>query len=87
MRYGLLAGMLAFGAPAAADPAALGAAVYAEHCLECHGPTAREGEVGDIRGLGLSTVTSAVRAGPGMMPVLSLTSEEIAAVVAYLRGL
>ena len=87
MRHGLLAGMLALCAPAAADPAAPGAALYAEHCRECHGPTARESEVGDITGLSLSTVTGAVRAGPGMMPVLSLSAEEIAALVAYLRGL
>ena len=70
-----------------ADPVALGAALYADNCLQCHGPTAAEGEVGDIRGLGLSTVTGAVRSGPGMMPTISLTPGEISAIVAYLADL
>ncbi|GGB56091.1 hypothetical protein GCM10011316_30230 [Roseibium aquae] len=71
----------------ASDQAGLGAKLYAKHCRECHGPTARESEVGDIGGLSLGTVTSAVRAGPGMMPTFALTSEEIAAITAYLARL
>jgi len=81
--------LLATSAAAAspADPVALGAQVYETICLECHGPTATEGESGDIRGLGLATVTGAVRSGPGMMPSVPLTRDEIAAVVAYLAHL
>lgn len=70
-----------------ADPVAWGLALYADNCLECHGPTAVEGEVGDIRGLSLGTVTGAVRSGPGMMPTIALTKDEIAAVFAYLAQL
>lgn len=81
----LIAGAAASAQPA--DPVARGAALYAINCLECHGPTAVEGEVGDIRGLGLGTVTGAVRAGPGMMPTIALSSDEIAAIVAYLANL
>ena len=88
MRRALLACALALGASdLAADPVALGAEIYARICLECHGPTASEGQSGDIRGLSRSTVTSAVRAGPGMMPTIPLTADEIAAVVAYLAQL
>jgi mono/diheme cytochrome c family protein len=82
--------ILAIAAPAAAqgdDIAARGAALYADNCLECHGPTATEGEVGDIRGLSLGTVTGAVRSGPGMMPVFALGEDEIRAIVAYLGRL
>ncbi len=75
----------------AADPppelATRGAEIYADNCLGCHGPTATEGEAGDIRGLGRATVTGAVRGGPGMMPTLPLTKGEIAAVAAYLAAL
>lgn len=69
------------------DAVAQGASVYANNCRECHGPTAVEGEAGDIRGLGFGTVTSAVRGGPGMMPTVALSREEILAVVAYLGDL
>ncbi len=69
---------------ASADAVTQGAALYTEICLKCHGPTATESQVGDIRGLSLGTVTSAVRSGPGMMPTFSLTADEIAAIVAYL---
>jgi len=72
---------------AAADPVADGAALYSENCLVCHGPTASEGEAGDIRGLSVSTVTGAVRGGPGMMPTFAIPAEEIAAIVAYLARL
>jgi len=70
-----------------ADPIARGAEIYSRICLECHGPTATEGQSGDIRGLGLATVTGAVRSGPGMMPTVPLTRDEIAAVTAYLANL
>ena len=73
--------------PASADAIAQGEALYREKCLRCHGPTAMESVVGDIRGLSLGTVTSAVRAGPGLMPTISLTADEIAAIVAYLAQL
>ncbi len=83
--------LIAFtSSPAAAqapDRIARGAEVYAEFCLECHGPTATEGESGDIRGLGRATLTGAVRSGLGMMPAVPLTTEEISAVAAYLDHL
>lgn len=86
--YALCLALLA--TPAAAsdtDLVARGGALYADKCMRCHGPTARESTVGDISGLSLSTVTSAVRSGPGMMPVLGLDTDEIAAVAAYLSSL
>jgi len=90
MRWLLLALRLpnALSAQAVASEAIVqGAALYQKNCLKCHGPTATESEVGDIRGLSLSTVTSAVPAGPGMMPTFSLTADQIAAIVAYLAQL
>jgi len=84
---GALCWMIATPGAGAAEDVAKGAALYQTHCLECHGPTAVESIVGDIRGLGLSTVTGAVRGGPGMMPVFALAPDEIAAIVAYLRSL
>lgn len=91
MKHGLAALPILFTASAAltspADPVLRGAEIYASVCLECHGPTATEGESGDIRGLGLATVTGAVRSGPGMMPTVPLTRDEIAAVTAYLANL
>ena len=77
-------------APAAADRAALvaeGARIYAEICHDCHGPTATEGEAGDIRGLPVSVIQNATQAGIEMMPVIDLTPDEIAAVAAYLAEL
>ena len=71
----------------APDRVAHGAEIYRDFCLECHGATATEGESGDIRGLASATVTGAVRSGLGTMPAVPLTTEEIAAVTAYLRHL
>lgn len=82
--------LVATATMAAADPAepvALGQEIYARICLECHGPTASEGEVGDIRGLSLGSIMGAVRSGPGMMPTIALTDDEITWVAAYLASL
>lgn len=90
MRYLLAVALigLADGANAEPDdPILRGAAIYAQYCLRCHGPTAVESQVGDIRGLSVATVTGAVRGGPGLMPTIALTSDEIAAIIAYLRQL
>lgn len=90
MRLVLALCLALIATPAAAsgpDLVARGGALYAAKCMRCHGPTARESVVGDISGLSLSTVTSAVRSGPGMMPVLGLETDEIAAVAAYLSHL
>lgn len=89
MRPHLIALILA-AAPeriAAGDAAARGAVVYALHCLRCHGPTATEGQSGDIRGLDIDTITGAVRSGPGMMPLVPLSDAEIADLRAYLLAL
>jgi len=69
---------------AADDAAARSAALYALHCLRCHGPTATEGQSGDIRGLDIETITGALRSGPGMMPLLPLSDAEIADLRRYL---
>jgi mono/diheme cytochrome c family protein len=88
MRHAACALLLAVGEAVAADqPVELGAALYAEHCLECHGATATEGDAGDIRGLGRATVTGAVLGGIEMMPVFRLRIDEIAAITAYLDHL
>lgn len=90
MRLVLALCLVVLATPAAAsDPGlvARGGALYAEKCMRCHGPTARESVVGDITGLSLSTVASAIRSGPGRMPVLGLDGDEIAAVAAYLSSL
>lgn len=85
----LLAALLGPGAAAAQtdDTATRGAALYGQNCLVCHGPTAAEGEVGDIRWVNLDTITSAVSAGPGMMPAFRLTTDEITAIAAHLARL
>jgi mono/diheme cytochrome c family protein len=89
MRKFVCACLLSVGAVVAAaeEPADRGATLYAENCLECHGPTATEGESGDIRGLGRATVTGAVLGGMGDMPTFSLRTDEIAAISAYLDRL
>lgn len=75
-------------APAVAGDAAVeaGRQVFTGNCEPCHGPTATEGEVGDIRGLSVGTITGAVQ-GFEMMPRIPLTEAEIEAVAAYLRWL
>ena len=70
--------------PGAAEAVARGEALYALHCLRCHGPTATEGLSGDIRALDIDTITGAVRSGPGMMPLVPLTDTEIADLRRYL---
>lgn len=70
--------------PGAAEAVARGEALYALHCLRCHGPTATEGLSGDIRALDIATITGAVRSGPGMMPLVPLTDAEIADLRRYL---
>lgn len=79
--------LVATAATADPDPISRGAEIYSTICRECHGPTATEGQSGDIRGLSLATVTGAVRSGPGMIPTVPLMRDEIAAVTAYLASL
>lgn len=88
MRRALRLFLTIAAAPALAegDPVAAGRQIYEEICEACHGPTATEGEVGDIRGLSVGTVTGAVQ-GFEMMPRIPLTEAEIEAVVAYLAWL
>jgi mono/diheme cytochrome c family protein len=91
MKRALTLLLLVAAKPVAADPnlarIALGETVYADNCLECHGPTATEGEAGDIRNLGLATITGVVRGGMGDMPTVPLSIEQIRAVAAYLKAL
>ena len=90
MRRALALCLTLAAAPAIAADAALvaeGARIYAEICRDCHGPTATEGEAGDIRGLPDAIIGAATQAGPEMMPVIDLTPDEIAAVAAYLAEL
>jgi len=89
MRIAYAASLWALCFPAAAsDDAALamGAALYDELCFECHGPTATEGEAGDIRGLPASTVSNATQ-GFEMMPSFDLDADEISAIAAWLARL
>jgi mono/diheme cytochrome c family protein len=87
MRRALVPFLLALS-PAVAEEGAVtaGRQVFTENCEACHGPTATEGEAGDIRGLSVGTITGAVQ-GFEMMPRIPLTEAEIKAVAAYLRWL
>jgi mono/diheme cytochrome c family protein len=86
----LVPGILCLAAPStmAADPelVAAGSELYDVLCFACHGPTASEGEAGDIRGLPVSVVSHALR-GFEMMPSIPLEPDEITAIVAYLSDL
>ena len=74
-------------ASALANPADRGADLYRANCMRCHGPTAQDAPAGDIRRLSRSTVTGAVRGGPGRMPTFALTDEDIGAILAWLERL
>jgi mono/diheme cytochrome c family protein len=73
---------------AVADEGAIadGAALFAELCVDCHGPTGTDGEAGDIRGLPASTVSNATQ-GFEMMPSFDLEADEIKAIAAWLASL
>lgn len=89
MRAGAILGlatMLAAEGTAAADRAPDGAALYRRHCQVCHGRTATEGEAGDIRGMSVKLVRSALR-GVEQMPEFRFSDAEVEAIVAHLASL
>ena len=63
-----------------------GEALYRRHCQVCHGRDAMTGESGDIRGMALPLVRSALR-GIEQMPAFDFTEAEIAALTDHLRVL
>lgn len=74
------------------DPAAKGAGLFVtKGCAACHTLQGRGGAVGpSIAGTDLETLREKVRKGPSGMPSYSpetLTEEELAAIVAYLKSL
>jgi mono/diheme cytochrome c family protein len=79
------------GDSATGGDVAAGATVFASNCAACHGPSG-EGGVGPAltgRSLGSGVVSSVVQSGRGLMPSFAstLSSDEIAAVAAYVSGL
>ncbi len=88
MRHALAACLFVLPLTATAEDGILatGAALYDEFCFDCHGPTATEGEAGDIRGLPASTVSNATQ-GFEMMPAFDLDADQIRAIASYLASL
>lgn len=79
-------------APAGADARARGASLYVtQGCAGCHALEGRGGIVGPkIAGVDPELLAERVRQGPVGMPrfsTVSLTAEEVADIVAYLRSL
>lgn len=70
------------------DPALIaeGEELFQTICAACHGPTAEDGQSGDIRGSDLRKVRMAV-GGLDRMPEQDVTREETLALAAYLAKL
>ncbi|AHM03216.1 hypothetical protein roselon_00800 [Roseibacterium elongatum DSM 19469] len=63
-----------------------GETLFQRHCRACHGPDARRGASGDIRGLGEGTLRMAL-GGIESMPEFDFDDAEVGALVAYLARL
>src|SRR5262249_32660351 len=83
-----------FTAAFAQDPAAIeaGAALYDEHCAECHGENLRSGgavpDLRDVRADQLAYFVQTVTDGRGQMPAWGgvLSEQEIGQLWAYIRA-
>lgn len=80
------AAALASETACAADRPPDGAALYRRHCQVCHGRTATDGDGGDIRGMSVTLVRSALR-GVEQMPAFRFSDAEIEAITAHLASL
>lgn len=89
--FGLAAGLFAAGPN--------GAAVYKDRCAMCHGPNGsgetpigKSMKVRDLRSAEVQKMTDVeltkiIAGGKGKMPAQKLTTEEVEAVIAYVRTL
>lgn len=77
---------LALMAPPALADDLPGAALYQDHCLDCHLADGSGGIGADIRGMSRNRVARAIK-GFDEMPQIPLTEAEIDAIVAYLATL
>ena len=64
----------------------LGATLFADNCVECHGEDGSEGPSGDIRGSDLQQVRMAT-GGIEEMPEFEFSDDEVKALTAYLISL